>query len=246
MGLLTQSAPPAVETLAEHIYIGQVYPSGNVYVRAFSDTAPSRWPTTISVVGLGDGQRALSRLDRATFARELDDAAYIPGVEGMDEDHVACGAGVIRKANPAHEVISGDFFFAMYDHCEPNDGFAVYRSTPSNYSALVIAVDSAIELTNARVIVDGPLRPVTAAERQEIEREKRELVGQECATEPQYRDTATPIFHSALRGADLSLRLSTFKTPGCGGHLSRHYILDVLRNGQPIRTFEISRAQGLL
>ena len=50
----------------------------------------------------------------------------------------------------------------------------------------------------------------------------------------------------SLAKGDLRLKVSTYVNPGCGGHLSSIYILDVLRRNLVVRKLELGRYQGPL
>ncbi len=248
-----------VDTLGEYLFVGQAYPSGNVYLRPFSGNSKikSFWPDGVSLIALGRVGPDLSSirhgmLDRVLASRTENDVVksiYIPGVEGMDESHEPCGLGEINHEDPAHELISGDFFRTFSDHCESNDGVAVYRTTGSNYSVMVIGVAGSVSLVSHKVIVDKLLRPLTPSEKDEIDRQKAESAktGQrECSSNPSYLDAAFQIFEASIRQGNLTLRVSTYDNPGCAGHLATIYVLDVLRSGEVLKKFEFSQYQGPL
>jgi hypothetical protein len=44
----------------------------------------------------------------------------------------------------------------------------------------------------------------------------------------------------------VGFRLSSYINPGCTGHLARIYILDLLQNGDLVRTLEIFQYKGAL
>lgn len=246
------------QTLDRHIFIGQAYPSGKVYVRRFMENpgAVSIWPKTISLLPLTKGV-SLSPSGQARFVQTMKDkienhvlkSAYIPGIEGMDEDHDACGMGKIKKANPAHKKLSADFFDTILDHCETNNSVAIYQITPSNYSYMVLGTDSNLTLT-APEIIKGSIRPLTVAEKQLVKREKSETkkstTDYECTTVPAYLDSAKQIFAAKVKGNDTSLRLSTYLNPGCAGHLGSIYVLDITRNNKLLKSFGIYQYQGAL
>jgi hypothetical protein len=229
--VLPQNPSTEIETLGESVFIGQAYPSGNVYLRPFSgdSTARSFWPAALSVVASGSAKPDLPASRRGTFDRLLANrtendtvkSIYIPGAEAMDPDHDSCGLGVIVPANPAYETISVDFFRAMFDHCEPNDGVAVYRTMPSKYSVMVIGVPDRLSLAAYRMNANGSDRPLSRAE-------------------------AVQIFEATTKEGNLTLKISTYDNASDGGHLATIYILDVLRSGQLLKTFEFSQPQGAL
>jgi len=58
-------------------------------------------------------------------------------------------------------------------------------------------------------------------------------------------DSATRLFQANFDNR-FSVRLSAYKTPGCTGHLSTIYLLDVLRGQELLRTFPVSQNHGTL
>ncbi len=220
-----------IDRLGESLFIGQSYPSGNVYLRPFSGDSKEAafWPQRLSLIAVGEVKSDLPAVRRGVFNRVLANqeendiikSLYIPGAEGMDEDHDPCGLGTVARMNPAHVPLSTDFFQAMFDHCEPNDGIGVYRTEPSSYSVMVVAVADNVSLVSHKISVDKDARPLGASE-------------------------AVQIFEGVVREGNLTVRLSTYDDPGNAGHLASVYILDVFRNGQLIKKFEISQPQGVL
>lgn len=232
------------EAIAANVLIGQVYPSGNTYLRFFDNAKPA-WPRSVLFAPISS-QASLSRTNRveATLSRMTIPPDYIPGVEGLDDDHRACGTTGPRKKNPEYQYQSDDFFDAAFDYCDPNDGVALYRSSGSSQSSKVLAFTPEIALTDIRMVT-GP-RLVTAAEKKEITKQKEEMKRTgPCTTTPAFIDSAVRLMEAAA-GDRLTVRLSSYKTPGCSGHLATIYVLDVLRGKDLIRTFQISQSHGPL
>jgi hypothetical protein len=90
------------------------------------------------------------------------------------------------------------------------------------------------------------LRPLTAAERVEIERERKPVRNNaECTTEPKFLDSAR-VMLTAVAKPNATIRLSRFETPGCAGHLVAIYVLDVHERGRDPRRFLFRHFVGLL
>jgi hypothetical protein len=51
---------------------------------------------------------------------------------------------------------------------------------------------------------------------------------------------------ASLHSSNVTIRLSHYATPGCAGHLSDIYVLDVLAPGHEPRRFEFRHYQGVL
>jgi hypothetical protein len=245
-----------VEGLDKKVFIGQAYPSGNVYLECFRDKSdcPPLWPKELLIMPLGDTNSVLKKTQmKASFVKVMKDelkndvrsSIYIPGAEGMDDGHNSCGLGEIKRADE-YKYISGDYFNAMFDHCEDNEGVGLYHTASSNYSFLVLGIDPAIAVMDLKLL--SGKRPLASADRQEIAKQKREhkKAAAECNTKPAYIDSATQIAEISLAEGDLRLKVSTYANPGCGGHLSSIYILDVLRRNMVLRKFEVGRFQGPL
>jgi hypothetical protein len=239
------------------VFIGQAYPSGNVYLERLPRDAgdPPSWPKELLILPLGDMKSVLGKKMKASFVKEMKDAPpednvakylYIPGAEGMDDGHNSCGLGEIKKVE-RYEYISGDYFHTLVDHCEPNEGLGQYRIDPSKYSFLVLGIDPGIGVADLKLL--SGKRPLTPADQQEIVKLKREDKKQAaefggCPTVPRYIDSAVQIAEIGMAQMDLRLRVSTYEDPGCAGHLASVYILDVLRRNEVLRKIQVSRNQG--
>jgi len=246
-----------IQGLDRRVFIGQAYPSGNVYLQSFyrKDGYQPRWPKELLILPLGDTKSALGKTQiKASFVKVMkdgleDDVAksiYIPGAEGMNDGHQSCGLGEIKKVAEQYQYISGDYFGALSDHCEPNEGVGIYHTASSKYSFLVLGIDPGIAVADLKLL--SGKRPLAPADRQEIAKRKREdkKAADECTGNPTYIDSATQIAEIGLAEGDLRLRISTYEDPGCGGRLSSIYILDVVRRNMVLRKFEADRYQGAL
>jgi hypothetical protein len=234
-------------SIATGLFIGQVYPSGNAYLKPLAgEGAPAgNFPKSVFLLPLPGDSGALKTLPtQATIISPTVRFDYIPRVEGMDDQHLTCGPTEPRKRNPAFRYLSEDFFDAIFDYCDGNDDVALYRSSPLPYSVKVLAFTSEADLIDARLVSGS--RPVTPAEEQEIARQRRDLQNEgECTTTPAFVDSSQRVLE-AETGRGLTLRLSSYKTPGCAGHLATIYVLDVLQGQDVIQTFQISQSHGPL
>jgi hypothetical protein len=244
MTIPAQFTQPDPESIATNILIGQVYPSGNAYLKHF-ENSKAGWPRNVLLMALMN-QSAQSRLTpvEAALSRTTIPPDYIPGVEGLDDEHRACGTAAPKKKDPSVQYQSEDFFDAAFDHCGPNDGVAMYRSSASPYSVKVVAFPPEFALTSGRTVTGR--RPVTSAEKQEIAKQKQEMERTgPCTTTPVFVDSAVRLME-ANAGDGLTVRLSSYKNPGCFGHLATIYILDILHGKDLIRTFKTSQSHGPL
>jgi hypothetical protein len=221
------------------VFIGQLYPSGNVYVKSFSGRRPSA--SELLLVPVVNDRPPFN----ATLVNETMQPAYIPAIEAMDDQHDSCGSLQPRKLDISLEYLSDEFFDSMIDYCETNEDVAMYRASPSAFSYMVLGFRRDTPLMNVR-IVEGP-RPMTPTEVQQVTEQKAEAarIASECTTEPAYLDSAARLLEAEI-GDDRTLRLSSYKTPGCAGHLATIYIIDILRGTTVLTTFQLTQNQGLL
>jgi hypothetical protein len=234
-------------SLATGLFIGQVYPSGNVYLKSLAgeDRPVGNLPKSVFLLPLSSDSAVLKAPpSQATLASPTVKFDYIPRLEGMEDQHLTCGPAAPRKKNSGFRYLTEDFFNATFDYCDGNDDVVLYRSAALQYSVKVLAFASEAELIETR-LVSGP-RPLTPAEEQEISRQKRDLQQEgECTTTPAFVDSAARLVE-ATTGRGMTLRLSSYKTPGCGGHLTTIYILDILRGQEVVQTFKTSQNHGPL
>lgn len=230
---------PAVDQLKDRLFIGQVYPSGNVYVKSFSGSHV--WPKELSLVPLVNDRPS----SKAPLLTERMQPAYIPAIEGMDDQHDPCGPLPAKILDLSFEYLSDEFFNGMIDYCETNEDVAIYHTAPSQFSYTVLAFSSDVVFENVRV-VEGP-RPMTDTEKQRAAEEKRqtEKIAADCTTVPAYIDSAALFIETGLPNG-ITLRLSSYKNPGCAGHLSTIYLIDILRANTVYTTFQLVQNQGVL
>jgi hypothetical protein len=228
-----------IDRLKDQVFIGQVYPSGNVYVKPFSGNRAR--PKELSLLPLVIDRSS----SKAALVSETMPPAYIPAVEGMDDQHDPCGSLATKSLDLSFEYLSDEFFDGMIDYCETNEEVAIYRISPSQFSYTVLGFNSDIALDNVRV-VEGP-RPMSAAEEQQAAEVKRqtEKVVADCTTVPAYIDSAARFLEVGI-GNGLTLRLSSYKNPGCAGHLSTIYLIDIIRANAVITTFHFVQNHGVL
>src|SRR5262245_12889383 len=230
---------PGIDQLKDQLFIGQVYPSGNVYVKSFSENRV--WPKELSLVPLVVDRPS----SKAPLVSERRQPAYIPAIEGMDDQHDPCGPLPAKALDLSFEYLSDEFFNGMIDYCETNEDVATYHSEPSQFSYTVLAFSSDVVFDNVR-LVEGP-RPMTDAERQRAEEEKRqtEKIAKDCTTVPTYIDSAALFLEAGLANG-ITLRLSSYKNPGCAGHLATIYLIDLIRGNTVLTTFQLVQNQGVL
>lgn len=219
------------DEIARAIVIGQAYTSGNVYVGGFSGDEKPDWPTRITVTAL----RTANALPlTAEFTRALapdsDEQMYFP----QREDGGSAGPE--------------DLFSTIDGMMVTDPNLALYRSTAKiNTPFAVFGWSDGISIGDVSFNGNGQPRPATAAERVEIaEAKKKAPPIADCTTEPRFLDSAVVILTARVAKTKVTIRLSTYQTPGCAGHLADIYVLDVIEPGRDPRRFEFSHYVGLL
>ena len=246
--------PTFADEVKRHVLIGQAYPSGNAYLKPFLDRNGTleEWPQEVVLIPLTDeGQVSkdtlLTAFHSSTMESDIENnrrlSAYIPAIEGMDQQHGLCGLEDETEKNDSYAYLSEDFFHAMADHCEPNDGVGLYTTTSSNYSYMTWGISSKLNLE--RVTPVSGHRSLTAVEEVEVQEARDEIDRSDCTTKPAHLDAANQIIEVSLRSG-VALRLSSYQDPGCYGHLNTTYVLDVLRGDDVADTYLLTQYHGRL
>jgi hypothetical protein len=249
--------PNDINALAEGIFIGQVYPSGNVYLKSFAgdDRTGIAWPANVTLIPISDGKSNLAFAREAAYNKILHDkteneivkSVYIPRIEGVDTSHISCGLETTTATVTRFTNVSGDFFHAISSYCPPTEGVAVYKTIPSNFSFLVVALADNIKVAENHQILEKVRRPLSNLEDAHISRLKStEPINVDCKTTPVYLDSALQRIEIKLSSADVALRISSYENPGCDGRLAEIFLLDILNANGPLKTFEISQYRGTL
>ena len=221
-------ARQTADDIARNVVVGQAYSSGNVYVAGFIEDEPRAWPRRIAGVPL-DADRT-GRITADFFrivAQDSEEHYYFPQ----------------READSFEDDV-----FATIDRAAITDrNLARYRAAaPWDKPVSFFGWDDRLELVDVSRS-RGQRRPVTAAERKQVAADRSAVPKDiECTTVPQFLDDAKIILMANVANTKLSIRLSKYSTPGCGGHLADIYVLDVIEPGRDPRRFEFHHYQGLL
>jgi hypothetical protein len=263
---------------AVHVYLGEAYPSGQMYLQPFQSDADhdaGKQPEFVATLGvtalngkaaqdkeIGDKVRSatfrqvlkteLERKKDKKSGTEVIKSVYIPSKEGLSNIHDE-SCGLKTTLLPSAGYADGDDFFAsISDNCYFDDKIGVYAlGQPAAKLKAFQVIAVAGELTDIkRHEAEKLSRPLTPAEAKEVAKEKKELAKQaaklECTTEPTYLDSAYVLFSAKVQGSKQSLRVSTYGSPGCGGHLAQIYLLDVIEDGKIVAKQTLMHYEGLL
>lgn len=257
------------DEIAARLFLGQAYPSGNVYLKPFPLNTESQseddylrsypWPDSISFHALSSADAYAKRNRKAIFSSVMRDSvreigqnleqltsAYIPSLESMDDSHEGCTPAFYRSKNPAYRYLGEDFFLQCLFNCNPNEGIGIYKYIdPGNLSFSVIASAPDLNLSDV-VLLNAIRRPMTPDESAEVERQKAEdkKSESEWTTVPRYLDAAACCLSAKVTGSNLSIRISQFETAGRSGHLAKVFILDVMKSGVLLKKYELVQYKG--
>ena len=223
---------PGADEIARAMVIGQAYTSGNVYVGGFLGDEKRDWPQRVTVTALRtpNALPLAAELTRALASDSEADSTFPQREDG-------------GSAGP-------DDLFSTIDSMMLTDpNLALYRASAKVAKPLaVFGWDAGLEITEVSFRNNGAQRPITDAERQEVAEQKKTATPTdlECTTEPQFLDSAKVILNARVAKSTTAIRLSTYSNPGCAGHLSEVYVLDVMEPGQEPRRFEFRHYAGVL
>jgi hypothetical protein len=215
------------EEIARGIVIGQAYVSGKIVVAGFVGADERTWPPSITLARLfAPG----AQHPNADFERGL-----------HQESAVAFSGGA--------EIDQAQNVFAVIDGGELMDRpLALYESRVTiAESTGVIGWNGIMGVRDLSYRDRGQARPVSSRDRAEIAAERRKLPKDiACTTEPRWIDSARILLTATITNSKSTIRLSSYQTPGCLGHLSTIYVLDILTPGREPRRFEFRHYQGVL
>jgi hypothetical protein len=219
----------SAEYVARALVIGQAYESGNVYVAGFVDDEPRPWPRQIEGVPLEESrhERIAAEFYR-TVAQDSEEHYYFPQREG--------------------DLADKDLFTTIDKAAVEDRNLARYRAPVGvARSVSFLGLDTRFAFVDISYRDAGTLRPLSEQERKQVAAEKASTpAAADCSTEPRFFDSAKVVLTAKIAKSSLSIRLSSYLNPGCAGHLSEVYLLDVMSPGQPSRRFEFRHYHGVL
>lgn len=218
-------ARQSAETIARGIVIGQAYASGNIVVAGFFDEPARSWPQSITLARLfvSGGQHP-----SADFVRAL------------SEEHPESFSG-------GEEIDFSQNVFASIEQGFTDRPVALYTSRVTiAESTGVMGWSATLGIREINYQNRGQLRATSERERDEIAAAKRKLPkGIRCTTVPQWLDAAKILLSARIGSSNATIQLSSYQDPGCAGHLSTIYVLDVVTQRESKR-FEYRHYQGVL
>lgn len=248
------------ERLAASVYLGQVYPSGTLYLEAFEgagDPAGAPDAERLLFVPLdADLDLPAEWLGRWHGARRVGRSEHVdpPRAEGMLAADSPCagedyapkdGAAYATRSGAAQTAVSwrAEEYFATDEAfaCGSEHGLLLYEADePPPRSFRVLAVRPDVRIGDLDRSVAGLPRPLTAQDEEALS--ERRAAYEECTLEPRDIDGATQIV--AFRDAESGYRVRVSSHVSACTHLSEHFLLDVLAGDDVRATFRIVRWRG--
>jgi hypothetical protein len=217
------------ETVARALVVGQAYVSGNVYVGGFVEDERRSWPARIEGVPLiADRRDRIAASFFRTVVQDSEEQYYFPQREGDPADT--------------------DLFTTIDNAALEDRNLARYRApVPVDQSVAFLGWDQRLPLVDISYRDSGQPRPITETEAKEVAAARDRIPKNiECTTEPRFLDSAEVVLTARVAKTPMSIRLSKYLNPGCAGHLSEFYVLDVMSPGEPARRFEFRHYHGVL
>lgn len=248
------------ERPAASVHLGQVYPSGTLYLEAFEgagDPAGAPDAERLLFVPLdADLDLPAEWVGRWLGARLVGRSEHVdpPRAEGMlAADSPCAGEDYAPKDGAAYAARSGaaqtavawraEEYFATVEAftCGSEHGLLLYDAEePPPRSFRVLAVRPDLRISDLDRSVAGLPRPLTAED--EAALRERRAARDECTLEPRDVDGATQIV--AFRDAESGHRVRVSSYVSACTALSEHFLLDVLAGDDVLATFRIVRWRG--
>ena len=231
------------DDIARNVLLGQVYPSGNLYLLPFRKTENDRvvWPKTVVLRPLRRLSRVEGTLGRGGygFVRVLNETG----------SSIVSFTELERQRHPGLEYLdTADFYDTASDMSLADSDVGQYRGSGSGrYSCQVVAVGDSLVADGVVYAPARLKRPLTKEEEREVAQSKKRMEKEsECTTVPAFLDDAVQLVGFKIKGTAYSVRVSRYTNPGCGGHVSLIYALDVLQDGALRGRYELYHYWGVL
>lgn len=243
--------PITPNEIVENLFIGEIYPSGHLYVQSAIESKKSiSWPRDLNVFRMNVGVERAAVIKAKWLEKVFDE--YPPAAEGMDgEGDFSHGkiCGWHYPAGVSGKISTDDYFATIADYCVKDAELGLYQAKSSVKEAYkVVGGSGAVIFGEADYSVQGLPRPLTKAEASGVEKEKTKLSKYEsdCTTKPSFIDAAKQLSVVHVLNTPYTLRISEYSSPGCAGHLLEIYVIDVLEKNSLKRSISVARYLGLI
>ncbi|NIO19823.1 MAG: hypothetical protein GTN76_03550 [Candidatus Aenigmarchaeota archaeon] len=248
-GASQNSNEKVIQELISKIYIGMIYPSGNVYLKSFNSSQKDQinWSRSVLIHPLpieGKHKPPIeNNFNKAVFIQKAENE-YIPGLEGFDEDHnEPCGWEYEKLKSETDRYIP-DFFRTVFDYCAYEEGVSQYKIDIKGLGpSHIVAFEDSLRPETQTLSIKGKKRPMSEEEKERVqELKKRDLT--DCYTVPHFIDSAKQLLSIKFLNSEYEIRISSYRNAGCGGHLAHIYVLDLIKNKKVLDTYEVSHYYG--
>lgn len=255
---LDQSDASVPIAITGSIHLGQVYPSGLLYLdfagRPLIDMDPDDWPEVVHFVPLDEGaQTAMPRAGKPATARFVGIERNVnpPEIEGMlSSDSPCVFEGYRQRENSAYVGGDGRFkgwepaeYFATSEWfgCEREFAVAQYLMDEGiDASFRIVAFPPELSLIGFDWSVAGLPRPLSYTEEEQVA--NRRLRNPECTLQPLDRDDAEQLLRFDINETPYSVRLSSHLL-ACTS-LGEVFIVDALEGDTLLDSRTIGRWRG--
>lgn len=233
MSMLCAFADKSLDLIKKNIFLGEAFSSHYAYFISFDEK--SSWRDSLY----------FHHMNQVSQVIEAKQVAFIKACskESFFVKQEAIKAKVDYFINPFFNTISND--------CVDEKVAKYAFRTKIKEAYNVIAWSSKVELTDFSFVNSKKIRPVDISEMKELNdykaaSKKEEIKYGGCTTQPGFLDQAKIIVEFKIKSQGYSGRLSNYFDPGCGGHLSDIYILDIFKAGKFVKSFQTHHYQGVI
>jgi hypothetical protein len=232
------SADPKRDEILGSVFIGQAYGPSRFYLLGFHGTEASvTWPKKVTVRSM---EPSVTLADRhADFEEELN-----ADKEGDDD--------LENREIEAASLPKPIGFFGTVEDSQVEDRhigeYAGMDKVMASYP--IVAFAPVFDLGNLNFTVAGKKRTMTETEKAQVAARRshyqQETKDSDCTTEPGFLDEAKQLWTAEIKNKGFWVRLSQYDDPGCGGHLSQVYVLDVMEGGEVRESRELRHYFGAI
>jgi len=230
LGINTLAAKENTDEIAKNIVLGEVFSSKNAYFIAFSKE--TKWEDSLHFHGLNSLSEILTA-KKKNIILPCSENSYFLSKEKS-------------KAKVSYFV--GAFFSTIMDECVEEEVAQYYANQKIKEAYNIFGWAPTLDVKNISLKNNDQLRPVPQTEMAKMKAEKLQAAKDnkedECTTEPQFVDSAKIFLEFDIGNKGLKGRLSGYFNPGCAGHLSDIYILDIFKGKDLIKSYQTFHYQG--
>jgi hypothetical protein len=225
-----------ISTIRNNLFLGQVYPSGNVYIVSFDEDRQT-WPEEIRFLTLGPSGTDGSAPHGAALSEVIEPDTEAAGFRAVEVGDSSC-----LKAE--------DDFFCLILGNRVSERVARYTSDQKTGKSFnIIGHSSPLRLANIDDSTAGKPLPLTELEAQRVNDRKKEAaeLTEEglCATvRPSFLDSAEIRIVFDFTGTGFRGRLAGYRARHCFGYVDFVHVLHILKAGDVAERLEFVHHVG--